>query len=136
MVAGQWNNRLPPLAVYAFFAAAVMAAAALAFAQEKGAAQKARTIEVTAQEFKFEPAEIKVKAGELVEVKLTNKGKAPHNIAFELPGGEVKLKNPIKAGDSGVLSFTAPKKAGKYTVYCPVGNHKDKGMTAQLVVEQ
>jgi uncharacterized cupredoxin-like copper-binding protein len=30
-------------------------------------------------------------------------------------------------------TFTVHLPAGEYTAYCPVGNHKDRGMAAKIV---
>jgi plastocyanin len=93
-----------------------------------------RTVEVAMTEFKFEPATVKAKPGEKLTIKVTNKGKAPHSIAVELPSGEVALKQPVKPGQSATLNLVAPQKPGKYTIYCPVGKHKDRGMVGELIV--
>ena len=100
------------------------------------AKQDARTIEVLAYDYRFEPAKIEVAPGEAVAVKLVNKSDHPHNIEFELPSGEKELEKPVPPGESAVLKFTAPQKPGEYTVYCPVANHKEKGMTGKLVVRE
>lgn len=97
-------------------------------------AGEARVIEVIATDFDFDPQRIEVKPGEKVAVKLINKGDRPHNIEFELPSGEEELEQPVKPGETATLRFTAPDKPGEYTSYCPVGNHRERGMTATLVV--
>ena len=50
--------------------------------------------------------------------------------------GEVELDQAIGPGASGTVTLTAPRKPGKYTFYCPVGDHKEEGMTGRLVVRQ
>lgn len=96
--------------------------------------KKGRTVEVVAVNFAFKPEKIEAKPGETLQVKLINRGKAPHNIEFELPDKEVELDKPLKPGETGTLTFQAPRKAGKYLFYCPVGNHKEKGMKGYLFV--
>lgn len=69
-------------------------------------------------------------------MKLVNKSDHPHNIEFELPSGEKELEKPVPPGESAVLKFTAPPNPGEYTVYCPVANHRERGMTGTLVVRE
>jgi plastocyanin len=99
-------------------------------------AGKAKRVTVEALDFEFDPSTIKVKPGQKVVVTLDNKGDAPHNIEFELPDGEVELENVVQGGESAELTFTAPDEEGTYTFYCPVGNHLDRGMEGDLVVQK
>jgi len=95
-----------------------------------------RVIEVVATDFEFKPSKIEVAPGEKVQIKLVNQGEKPHNIEFELPSGEIELEEALAPKETGTLTFEAPKKAGKYVLYCPVGMHKDHGMIGHLVVAQ
>lgn len=95
----------------------------------------ARDIEVVAENMQYNPSQIVVQAGEEVRILLINRGDEEHNIEFELPGREEELAQNLQPGERGTLEFTAPDQPGTYTVYCPVKDHKDKGMTGQLVVE-
>ncbi|HEY6784728.1 MAG TPA: hypothetical protein VI159_07235, partial [Gemmatimonadales bacterium] len=68
-----------------------------------------------------------------VSFVVTNAGSIPH--AFEVEGRGVEQETAvIQPGDSAELTVTL--RAGKYEVYCPVGNdsHKKLGMEAQLDV--
>lgn len=95
----------------------------------------AREIEVVAENMQYNPSQIQVQAGEEVRIRLINRGDEEHNIEFELPGREEELEENLQPGERGTLSFTAPDQPGTYTIYCPVEDHKDKGMTGQLIVE-
>ena len=82
----------------------------------------------------FRPNEIRVQPGESL-IEHSNKGVTEHNIEFELPEGEKELEQNVPSGESGILHFSAPKEKGTYTIYCPVDDHKEKGMKGKLIVE-
>jgi plastocyanin len=90
------------------------------------------TVQVGATEFKFDPANPKVAKAGKVKFELTNDGQAPHALEIEGPTGEVETKT-IEGGQSA--SVTADlSKPGSYTMYCPVGNHRQQGMEGKVVV--
>ncbi len=95
----------------------------------------ARSIEMIARDYAFEPNEIRVDPGTKINLTLRNTGEAKHNIEFELPQGEKALQNPIEPGQTANMTFTAPQEPGDYTFYCPVGNHRERGMVGKLIVE-
>lgn len=99
------------------------------------AQQEAHEIQVVVENMAYTPKEIRVQPGEFLRVQLINRDEIEHSIEFELPGGEQELEQNIKAGESGTLEFTTPQQAGTYTFYCPVDDHKEKGMTGTLIVE-
>jgi uncharacterized cupredoxin-like copper-binding protein len=65
--------------------------------------------------------------------KVTNNGTRDHNFEIEGNGIEEELKSDLKPNESGTLEIDL--KPGTYTVYCPVGNHKDMGMQMTLTVQ-
>lgn len=91
---------------------------------------------MTAADMRFEPSTLTVQPGQKVRVSLTNKGEAPHNVEFELPEGEKEFEENLAPGETKTLEFTAPEKPGEYTFYCPVGNHRERGMTGTLTVAE
>lgn len=95
-----------------------------------------REVKITATDFDFQPMSLVVRPGQRVRVRLVNEGNAPHNIEFELPSGEIEFEQPLQAGQSRALTFTAPQETGKYIFYCPVGNHRERGMEGTLIVRQ
>lgn len=89
-----------------------------------------QTVQVSATDFAFDPAELSAEAGE-VTFELTNDGQAPH--ALEIEGGGVEEKSDtIDAGASTRL--TVELEEGTYEIYCPVGDHADRGMVGTLTV--
>jgi plastocyanin len=90
------------------------------------------TVQVSATEFKFDPANPKVKAGK-VTFEMTNDGQAPHALEIEGPGGEAETET-VNGGEKA--SVTADlSKPGSYTMYCPVGNHRQMGMEGKITVD-
>jgi plastocyanin len=81
----------------------------------------------------FDPKSLNAKAG-TVTVKLENPdtNQMPHNVVIEGSGvdeaGEV-----VQPG--GTSEATADLKAGEYTFYCAVGQHRQNGMEGKLTVE-
>ncbi len=114
-------------------ALAAGAAAVLAAADDDAApaASAARTIEVTAGEYKFEPAVINVTEGEHIVLKARVTDGKKHGFAIK----ELAVKEALpKTGEVVSIEFTAPA-PGTYTVACSVycGNGHSR-MKGQLVV--
>ncbi|MEN9938265.1 MAG: hypothetical protein RLZZ387_4844 [Chloroflexota bacterium] len=80
----------------------------------------------------FEGGEIRVKAGEVVMMRLENPDFVAHSFDVDALG----VHAPMPAGEEGLAVFTAPE-PGTYTFYC--APHYDKasgqGMHGTLVVE-
>ena len=80
---------------------------------------------------KFTETEYTATAGE-VTVEFANDSQVPH--AAEIEGGGVEEETETVTGqDAPPLTVDLP--AGEYTIYCPVGNHRQAGMEAKLVVK-
>ncbi len=62
-----------------------------------------------------------------VTLRLSNPSPVDHAIAIRGREGRT-------AGTGGVSRVTVTLKAGTYTYYCPVGDHRAEGMTGRLVV--
>ena len=101
-------------------------------AAEPGAEGDAvQTVELTASEFAFAPAEITLEAAGTYRFVLTNDGDAPH--ALEIEGNGVEAETDvIEGGAEGELEVALDE--GEYEMYCPVGDHADMGMVGTIVV--
>lgn len=100
-------------------------------AEESSGGASPQTVKISATDFKFDPANPKVETGK-VSFELTNDGKAPHALEVEGPKGEVETAT-IQPGKSSAL-LADLSKPGSYTIYCPVGNHREMGMEGKVKV--
>lgn len=63
---------------------------------------------------------------------VTNAGDHEHSFEIEGNGIERELEAHLAPGESGELTITL--EPGTYTVYCPVGDHREEGMVTTLQV--
>jgi len=63
---------------------------------------------------------------------VTNAGEHEHSFEIEGNGIERELEANLAPGESGELTITL--EPGTYTVYCPVGDHREEGMVTTLQV--
>ncbi len=68
-----------------------------------------------------------------VSFKVTNDGAVDHNLEVEAPEGEQELEQDLAPGESGTLTVDLSK-PGKFEFYCPVGDHRDRGMEGEITV--
>lgn len=96
-----------------------------------GGAMMAKTFKVGGENFKFNPAEIRVKKGDQVRIEFSNVGGWPHDWVID----EYNVRTPQRnVGESAVVEFKADK-AGTFEYYCSVGQHRQQGMKGNLIVE-
>ena len=79
---------------------------------------------------KFDKSALTAKAGK-VTITMANPSDIPHNVVIDSPDAEAG--ETVGKGEESVAS--ADLKAGEYTYYCAVGNHRGAGMEGQLTVE-
>jgi uncharacterized cupredoxin-like copper-binding protein len=91
------------------------------------------TVDLAATDFKFDPDDPTVKAGE-VTFDVSNDGETVHNLEVEGPGEEAELPEDLQPGDKGSVSVDLSE-SGTYEFYCPVGNHKELGMVGEVTVQ-
>ena len=97
-------------------------------------APPARRVEITAADFRFTPSQLFAKPGERLIVVLRNAGTNPHSIVFEFPEGRQGLERPLNPGERAQLSITMPWNPGNFVYYCPVGDHRERGMRGVVTV--
>ena len=136
--------------LFLFLLSISVSAALLAGAQSPSASDSPHVIEVTAKTFEFIPNEIRVKAGEHVQVKLHTADRAhglklnlhpegatadgPPELVFEHPQDDAK----VEKHKDRVIDFIAAR-PGTYdfscSVQCSMGHGHDR-MTGKLIVEE
>lgn len=85
---------------------------------------------IVADEFSFEPDELRLVAGETVNVTLDNRGVAFHDFVIGDIGFAL-VADPNRRS-TGALLFDRP---GRYEFICSVPGHAQAGMTGTVVVE-
>jgi plastocyanin len=78
---------------------------------------------------KFDATELTAKAGE-VKIVFDNPSSVPHGVSISGNGTDA-------AGDvitGAETSFTVALKPGRYSFYCPVGDHRAQGMEGTITV--
>jgi plastocyanin len=95
------------------------------------------TTEVAMTEFKFDPNDLDVSAGDTLT--LNNDGQIPHNLTIvegdnPLGGGaELAASDDVSPGDSGDL--TVDVEPGTYSFLCTIPGHAEDGMTGSITVK-
>jgi uncharacterized cupredoxin-like copper-binding protein len=104
------------------------------------------TLDITMTDFKFEPTEFTVPAGQEITVNATNNGAVEHEfVIFKLgtDAGEkfgdedeenIYWEVEVFPGQSASGTFTAPAEAGEYYVTCGIEGHLEAGMNGKLIV--
>jgi uncharacterized cupredoxin-like copper-binding protein len=88
------------------------------------------TVDVTLSDYSI-AMPTQVKPGPTL-FRVSNAGKEEHNFQVEGNGGEWKFDANISQGQSRTLR--ADLKPGTYEIYCPVDDHRAKGMSMALSV--
>jgi uncharacterized cupredoxin-like copper-binding protein len=111
-----------------------------------GSGGPSSTINVTMTDFKFEPAEFTIPAGEEITINATNNGAVVHEfVIFNLgtDAGEkfgdedeanIYWEVEVQPGQSATETFTAPADPGEYYVTCGTEGHLEAGMNGKLTV--
>jgi plastocyanin len=94
------------------------------------ASGEATVVEISATEFALDPDTIAVQAPGTIVLRLENKGSIPHALALD--GAGETGTGEVAPGASAELTVDLAR--GSYTVYCPVGDHRRRGMQAALGV--
>ena len=105
-----------------------------ATATPAAATGEAQTLAISADPggaFKWDKDTLTAKAG-TVTITMANPSDLPHAVEIEGNGVEEVGETVEKGGTSTATAELGP---GTYEYYCPVGNHKDGGMTGTLTVE-
>jgi len=89
------------------------------------------TVTLTETEFKIDPAEVEVGKAGVVEFRVENVGSLTHALEVESADLEEETED-IAPGESATLKVELEK--GVYELYCPIDDHKGKGMTGELRV--
>jgi plastocyanin len=92
----------------------------------------AEVVAVRETEFELDPATARVEQAGVVRIEARNEGEQLHALTVVAPAGEESTPE-IQPGDTAALNVELPE-PGEYVWYCPVGDHRDRGMEGTIVV--
>jgi uncharacterized cupredoxin-like copper-binding protein len=113
-------------------AAPTSSTAATSSSAAAGASGSGQDVSLSETEFKITPAGPAVAKTGTITITVRNSGTITHALAVQTPAGIVRTAD-IAPGATATLKVDATK-AGKYTFYCPIGNHRMLGMQGVLTV--
>jgi uncharacterized cupredoxin-like copper-binding protein len=91
-----------------------------------------QTVSLSETEYEITPADPSVKKTGKVTFEVKNDGQIPHALEVEGPGEESET-GTIEPGKTGTVTVDLGK-AGRFEMYCPIGNHKQMGMEGEVSV--
>lgn len=89
----------------------------------------ARTIEIVARDFTYNPSEITVRAGEAVNIQVVNQGTVVHDLM--IPGIGIHFMVPV--GQSATSGFKV-NRPGAYEFFCGIPGPREAGMIGKITV--
>ena len=87
-------------------------------------------VDVVLSDFAIEPSSLALDPGTYT-FHVVNEGATSHALEVEGPTGEVETEE-LGPGESADL--TVDLEDGEYEIYCPVGDHRDRGMERTIAV--
>jgi plastocyanin len=94
-----------------------------------GTAQK--TIVISETDYALDPGSVSLEEPGTYAFDVVNEGEVAHALEIEGEGIEEETET-LEPGERATL--TVALEAGEYELYCPVGDHADRGMTGKLEV--
>jgi plastocyanin len=123
--------RLREASYLAAIALAAVGIAGGAIAADRAIDASAQQVTITARDFRFEPAEVHVRAGGWIVIRFTNEDAVFHDWKVD---GLANVDAGARPGQTQRIRvrIDAP---GTYRIECMVPGHAEAGMTGTLVVE-
>ena len=91
----------------------------------------ATVFDVTGRNYAFDPAEIRVKAGDTMRINFKSENGFHDFQIDEFTGAKTEV---LSTGKTQTIEFVADK-IGTFEYYCGVGNHRAMGMVGKFIVE-
>jgi plastocyanin len=95
------------------------------------ASSSAQTVAIHESEFKLDLAEVELDSAGTYRFKAINDGSSTHALEVEGNGVEEETET-IPAGQSAEV--TVELEDGTYEIYCPIADHRARGMDGKVVV--
>lgn len=122
------------LAALAAVAALASAAACGDDSDDAATATPTRTVEITANEYRFAGDPTGIVAGDVVRFVVVNTGGLDHELQVLTDGGRVLGRTgriPPGGSDTAVVEFAEP---GDYRLICDIDDHQSRGQFAFITV--
>ena len=100
---------------------------------EASAGAPIRTITIEETEYALNPNSVQLERAGTYAFKVVNEGSVGHALEIEGEGIEQETE-VLDAGEE--VTLTVELEEGSYELYCPVGDHKDRGMTGRVGVAE
>jgi uncharacterized cupredoxin-like copper-binding protein len=100
---------------------------------QEGVEEPIDTIEVQETEFSLDPSEITLDQPGTYVFRAVNSGSDEHALEIEGEGIEEETEE-MPPGESTELEVNLDP--GTYKLYCPVGDHEERGMTGTIIVRE
>jgi len=110
-----------------------IALAAATAASIHAATRPPARVQVTATEFNFGLSRTRVASGPLV-VQLLNLGEDPHDLVLRRDARRARTFRIRKLGPDEFADLGLRLGAGRYRLWCSLGDHRQRGMEATLTV--
>lgn len=91
-------------------------------------------VKVSVSSSGFLPAELSVNKGQPVTISVTSVDNQTHVFAFKDPLLQAVAVG-VAPGETRVLTFNAPTKAGEYVFFCNVPGHEARGEVGKMIVK-
>jgi plastocyanin len=99
---------------------------------ESTSAAPRQTITITETDFALEPSSVDLDAPGTYAFEVVNDGQVAHALEVEGEGIEEETET-LQPGERATL--TVALESGSYELYCPVGDHKERGMTGKVEIQ-
>ena len=91
-----------------------------------------QTITISETDFALDPSSVDLEKPGTYAFEVVNDGQVAHALEVEGEGIEEETKT-LQPGERATL--TVDLEAGSYELYCPVGDHKERGMTGKVEIK-
>jgi plastocyanin len=91
-----------------------------------------QTITITETDFALEPNSVDLDAPGTYAFEVVNEGEVAHALEVEGEGIEEETQT-LQPGQRATL--TVALESGSYELYCPVGDHRDRGMAGKVRIQ-
>jgi uncharacterized cupredoxin-like copper-binding protein len=108
----------------------------LALAALPGQASAQQDVTISELEFRLDPNSLNATTGQAVHFTVRNVGTIDHNLEVELESARIEKQlfdTNLRPGETRTVDFTFTQ-AGKWEMYCPIDNHKQRGMMGDVNV--